>query len=89
MSAIVRRSCNSSNRVDDDRIVFNSFIIELSNDHARAFGDIHRYLHDDEGFDRVLMARTLEAIIDEGIYALMHQVYDETECHETIPEKMI
>ena len=71
MSAIVRRSCNSSNRVDDDRIIFNSFIIDLSNDHARAFGDIHRYLHDDEGFDRVLMARTLEAIIDEGIQAMI------------------
>ena len=71
MSAIVRRSCNSSNRVDDDRIIFNSFIIDLSNDHARAFGNIHRYLHDDEGFDRVLMARTLEAIIDEGIQAMI------------------
>ena len=71
MSAIVRRSCNSSNRVDNDRIIFNSFIIELSNDHAKAFGDIHRYLHDDEIFDRVLMARTLEAIIDEGIQAMI------------------
>ena len=64
---IVKRSCNSSNRVDDDRIVFNSFIIEMTNEQAKKFAAIHKYLHDDSTFDRVMMARTLEEIIDTGM----------------------
>ena len=76
MSAIVRRSCSSSNRIEKDRIVFNSFVIELTNEHARAFRDIQNYLHDDESMDRVFMVRTLETIIDEGIQAMIDQMLD-------------
>ena len=67
MSITVRRSCNSSNRVEDDRVIFNSFIVDMTDIHAETFIAIHKYLHDDSGFDRVMMTRTLEEIIDTGL----------------------
>ena len=67
MSVLVKRSCNSSNRIDDDRVIFNSFIIYMTDMQSDRFKAIHKYLHDDNGFDRVLMARTLEEIIDTGL----------------------
>ena len=83
MTVTVKRSCASSNRVDDDIITFNSFTIILINNQRNAFEDIHRYLHEEdrtidaEKFDRVLMARTLVEIIDTGIHHLARMVYDE------------
>ena len=67
---IVKRSCNSSNRVDDDKIVFNSFIIEMTGHHAKRFAALQKWMMDDDKFDRVLMARMLENIIDEGLFTL-------------------
>ena len=64
---IVKRQCNSSNVVDEDRVIFNSFTVQLTNEASEKFKAIHKYLHDDDGFDRVLMARTLEEIIDNGL----------------------
>ena len=80
----IKRSCSSSNRIEDDKIVFNSFTIILTNDQRCSFEDIHRYLHDDDNFDRVLMVRTLEEIIDTGIYHLGRMVYD-----EITPQRMV
>ena len=69
----VKRSCNSSNRVEPEKIVYNSFIIEMTNTHAARFAMIHEYLFDDK-FDRVEMARTLEDIIDEGMFAIAQNI---------------
>jgi len=67
MSVLVKRSCSSSNRVEDHRVIFNSFIVDMTDIHAETFIAIHKYLHDDSEFDRVMMARTLEEIIDTGL----------------------
>lgn len=84
MTVIVQRSCASSNRIDDEKITFSSFTINLTRDQRNAFEDIHRYLHDDDNFDRVLMVRTLEEIIDTGIHHLARMVYD-----EITPQRMV
>ena len=90
MSIIVQRSCASSNRVDDEKIVFSSFTINFTRDQRNTFEDIHRYLHEEdrmtdaEKFDRVRMARTLEEIIDTGIHHLGQLVYD-----EFTPQRMV
>lgn len=73
MTVIVKRSCNSSNRVEPEKIVFNSFVIEMTNTHAARFEMIHEYLFDDR-FDRVEMARTLEEIIDAGMYLMAQEI---------------
>ena len=67
----VKRSCNSSNIVGEEKITFNSFVIILTEYDAKAFRDIHLALHDDETMDRVLMTKTLEKIIEEGIDDIM------------------
>ena len=69
----VKRSCASSNKVESDKIVFNSFVIEMTNTHAARFAMIHEYLFDDK-FDRVQMARTLEEIIDAGMYLMAKEI---------------
>ena len=90
MTVIVQRSCASSNRIDDEKIAFSSFTINLTRDQRNAFEDIHRYLHEEdrmidaEKFDRVRMVRTLEEIIDTGIHHLARMVYDEIE-----PQRMV
>lgn len=73
----VKRSCNSSNRVEPDKIVFNSFIIDLTNVHAARFAMIHEYFFDDR-FDRVEMARTLTEIIDIGMYQIAQEIKTST-----------
>jgi len=83
MTVIVQRSCASSNRIDDEKITFSSFTINLTRDQRDAFEGIHRYLHEEnmtidaDKFDRVLMARTLEEIIDTGIHHLARMIYEE------------
>jgi len=83
VTVIVQRSCASSNRIDDEKIAFSSFTINLTRDQRNAFEDIHRYLHEEdrmtdaEKFDRVRMVRTLEEIIDTGIHHLARMIYEE------------
>ena len=72
----VKRSCNSSNRVEPERIIFNSFVIEMTATHATRFASIHKYLFDDR-FDRVQMACTLEDIIDIGLFEMIQNIKHE------------
>ena len=70
----VKRTCASSNRIDDDKIVFNSFNIEMTNTHAVRFAMIHKYMFDNDKFDRVEMVRTLNEIIDVGMYEMAQNI---------------
>ena len=74
MTVIVQRSCASSNRVDDEKIAFNSFSILMTNTHAARFAMIHRYMFDNDKFDRVEMVRTLEEIIDVGMFEMAQNI---------------